>query len=129
LAYLDGDRRARGLRGRTHACSCTHLVGASVARKPQTGTTISYTDSDAAITTFTVLKRQTGVKTKRGVCIKPNRRPQGKRCTRDVSVGSFTHSDLARRDSFHFTGRLGGRTLKPGSYKLRAFPTANGMTG
>jgi hypothetical protein len=96
---------------------------------PQTGTTISYADSEAAITTFTVLERQTGVKTKRGVCIKPNRRMHGKRCTRYVSVGSFTHSDVAGRDSFHFTGRLGGRKLKPGSYKLRALPRASGMTG
>jgi hypothetical protein len=28
-----------------------------------------------------------------------------------------------------FTGRIGGKRLKPGSYKLVATPTANGQTG
>jgi hypothetical protein len=104
-------------------------TGGSIARTPRTGTTVSYTDSETSITTFTVLQRQPGVKTRRGVCIKPNRRTHGKRCTRYVSIGSFTHTDVAGRDSFHFTGRVGGRKLKPGSYKLRALPRANGTAG
>jgi hypothetical protein len=101
--------------------------GASIARK--TGTTISYRDSQAATTTFTVLKRQPGVKNKRGGCVTPTKGKRGKRCTRYVSVGSFTHSDAAGHNSFHFTGRVSGRKLKPGSYKLQVLPRANGKTG
>jgi hypothetical protein len=30
---------------------------------------------------------------------------------------------------FRFTGRLAGRKLKPGAYRLKATPKANGMSG
>jgi hypothetical protein len=46
-----------------------------------------------------------------------------------VRIGSFRHSDVAMRERFYFTGRLGERKLKPGSYQLRALPLANGKTG
>jgi hypothetical protein len=32
--------------------------------------------------------------------------------------GGFTHAGEAGANSFKFTGRLGGRTLKPGRYRL-----------
>jgi hypothetical protein len=49
---------------------------------------------------------------------------------RYVLVGSFTHSDLTGRNSFHFSGRVGGGKLTPGSYELEAIPrAANGKTG
>jgi hypothetical protein len=32
-------------------------------------------------------------------------------------------------DSFHFTGRVGGRKLKPGGYTLQAIPRRNGQAG
>jgi hypothetical protein len=102
--------------------------GASIAR--QTGTTISYSDSQAATTTFTVLKPQIGVKNKRGSCVTPTRRKRGTRCTRYVKIGSFTHSDLAGLNSFHFTGRVRGRKLTPGNYELQVVPrAANGKIG
>ena len=31
-----------------------------------------------------------------------------------VTIGSFTHTDGAGPNSFHFTGRVNGRRLKPG---------------
>ena len=34
--------------------------------------------------------------------------------------GSFTHRGVAGRNSFRFTGRLAGRKLTPGSYRLVA---------
>ena len=34
--------------------------------------------------------------------------------------GSFTHSGAAGSNSFKFTGRVGGKTLAPGSYVLTA---------
>jgi hypothetical protein len=35
-------------------------------------------------------------------------------------VGSFTHRDSAGAVSFHFTGRVRGRKLEPGGYRLLA---------
>jgi hypothetical protein len=37
-----------------------------------------------------------------------------------MAVGSFTHADVAGANRFRFTGRVGGRKLRPGSYRLRA---------
>ena len=44
-----------------------------------------------------------------------------RRCTRYVRVrGSFTHDGQAGLNRFKFTGRLRGRTLRPGRYRLVA---------
>ncbi|MGI8430245.1 MAG: RCC1 domain-containing protein [Solirubrobacteraceae bacterium] len=57
-----------------------------------------------------------------------NRR--GRRCTRLVPVrGSFTRAGSGGANRFRFTGRLGGRALKLGSYVLAATPTAAAKTG
>jgi hypothetical protein len=47
------------------------------------------------------------------------RPPKAKRCTRYVKAGSFTHADTAGPNRFRFSGRVGGRKLKPGAYRLR----------
>ena len=53
-----------------------------------------------------------------------------KRCTRVVLLkGSFRRNGVAGKNSFHFTGRLRGRKLKPGRYRLVATPTAGGIKG
>lgn len=55
---------------------------------------------------------------------------QSRRCTRFVSVrGSFSRSRPAGGDRFTFTGRLGGRVLQPGHYRLVATPSGDGRTG
>jgi hypothetical protein len=103
--------------------------GGSIAKKgkPKAGATVSYTDSQAATMTLTVLQSQPGRRNKQGVCVKPPRKPRGKRCTRLVTIGSFTHTDTAGANSFHFTGRVNGRKLKPGGYQLQA--VARNATG
>jgi uncharacterized repeat protein (TIGR01451 family) len=90
--------------------------------KTSKGARVSYVDSQAATTTFTVSKRVRGVK-KGGKCVappkkKPKKKP--KRCTRLVKRGSFTRQDLGGPVSFRYTGRVKGRALSPGSYRLRA---------
>ena len=89
--------------------------GGSVAGngKPKTGATVSYTDSQAATTTFTVLQKQPG-RRQQGACVKPQRKPHGKHCTRLVMIGSFTHTDGAGANSFHFTGRVNGQQAEAG---------------
>jgi hypothetical protein len=92
------------------------------------GAQVSYEDTQAVTTLFTVFKRSRGVLHKHR-CMKPSRRRSGKRCTRWPVVGRFTHADRVGLNSFHFSGRLHGRKLKPGRYRLRARPRFAGPTG
>jgi hypothetical protein len=85
--------------------------GASVARAA-TGTTISYSVSEASNTTFTVERAAS----------------RGRKLT--PVHGNFTHQDVAGTNRFHFTGRIGGRALRPGHYRLNATPkSATGQVG
>jgi hypothetical protein len=72
------------------------------------GTTISYTDSQTAKTTFVVVHVQPRF---------------------SMTVGSFRHSDVAGHNGFHFDGRVGGRLLTAGDYRLDVTPRAQGKTG
>ncbi len=92
--------------------------GGAIARSG--GTVLSYQDTQAATTTFTVQRLAPGVR-RNGKCIKPTgANPRGKRCTRYVVVGSFRHVDKAGTNRFRFTGRINHRRLPPGSYRLNA---------
>ena len=89
------------------------------------GTTISYQDSAAATTTFTVDRALPGIKLENN-CIPAPRHPGpgGQRCTRFVPMpGSFTHADNAGLNHFRFTGRIGGKSLTPSNYRLDAAPS------
>jgi hypothetical protein len=47
-----------------------------------------------------------------------------KRCTRyKLLRGGFTHTGETGQNKFRFSGRLGGRKLRPGRYRLRAVAT------
>ncbi len=80
--------------------------------------------------TFTIKRATTG-KLVKGGCLAPtlaNRRNRS--CTRLITVhGSFTRSGNAGKNGFTFNGRIGGRNLTLGSYRLTATPISNGRTG
>ncbi len=98
--------------------------GATVsrARKKKYGAKITYRDSQAATTTFTVLMPVTG-RTQGRSCRKPSKANRhGKRCTIYKALGSFTHADVAGLNSLHFSGRLNEKKLAKGSYRLQAVP-------
>ena len=61
-------------------------------------------------------------KGKRRRCVAPSaRNHRARRCTRTVpSHGSFTVTGSAGTNALRFTGRLAGRTLAPGNYRLIA---------
>jgi hypothetical protein len=98
-------------------------AGASIAAK--VGTTITYRLSTTASTKFTVEKQSVGRK-KGKKCVKPTRRNRkAKKCKLYKTVrGSFTHTGNAGSNKFKFTGRVGGKSLKPGTYRLTAVATA-----
>ena len=95
--------------------------GATISVSKQYGTQVSYRDSQAATTTFTVLSESAGRKQGRS-CERPSRRnTRGKHCTILTSAGTFTHSDAASaRVKLHFSGRVKGKRLPAGHYRLRA---------
>ncbi len=104
----------------------------AAARKHH-GTTVSYSDSQAAVTKLTVKRVTSGYHFGTHACkaLRGRRRPpkHSKPCAVTRAVGSFTHQDLAGSNSFPFTGRLRGHPLASGSYILEATPTLGGLSG
>lgn len=92
------------------------------------GMLVSYTDSAASLTTFTVKRSVPGVRAG-GRCVAATHGKKGRRCTRLVTIGSFEFHDRVGTEKFHFTGRLRRRKLKPGHYMLVAVPRAAGHAG
>lgn len=94
--------------------------GASIAaRKAKVGTNITYRLSEAARVTFTVERETSGRKSGKRCGAKTKKNAKKRKCTRWVKVrGSFTHSGKPGKNTFTFRGRVGGKTLKPGSYRL-----------
>ena len=85
------------------------------------GSGLSYKLSEAATVKFRVERAKAGRRS-HGGCLKPTRsNRRGKRCTRYVlQRGSFAHGGKAGQNKLRFRGRLRGRKLKAGRYRLRA---------
>ena len=83
------------------------------------GSRLSFKVSEAGKVTFTVQRANRGRRV-RGRCVKPTRSNRGRRrCTRWVRVrGSFAANGLAGPNAITFRGRIGGRKLGPGRYRL-----------
>ena len=95
------------------------------------GTTVTYTLNVAATTRFTVTRLRPGRKTAHGRCVASTRRNRkASRCSRRVTLpGHFTLAGQPGANRFAFTGRIGGKRLKPGGFRLVATPTADGRRG
>jgi len=98
--------------------------GPSIASKKRTtrGAFVSYSDSQAATTTFTVQRPRRGFRSgRRCVARRPLRHPgRLRRCTFYQSVGGFSRPDRAGSNRFHLSGRVNGRALHVGRYRLQA---------
>jgi hypothetical protein len=87
------------------------------AKRVKVGTTFRYTLSEAAKVKFTIAQKLAGRRVGKA-CRKPTRKnAHGRHCTRFVKRGTLTRSAKAGANSLHFTGRIGRRALKPGSYR------------
>jgi virginiamycin B lyase len=96
--------------------------GAAVAkRKAGTGTTVSFRLSEAASVTFEVQRKARGRKVG-GKCKRQTKANRGKPgCPLLLPVkGSFSWAGKAGANSVGFSGRLGGKALKRGGYRLVA---------
>ncbi len=88
--------------------------------KPPLGTTLSYRLSAAARVVFTIERARQGRRVK-GACRKPTRANRARRpCTRWVAVGRFGVDGKAGANTIRFAGKVGGKPLPPGSYRIRA---------
>lgn len=82
-----------------------------------------------ATVSFAVERQETGRKVK-GACVKQTRKNRkAKSCKRYVTVGSFTSTLAAGSAKAKFSGKVKGRKLPAGTYRLTATPTGVGGTG
>jgi plastocyanin len=90
----------------------------SAAKKP-VGTKVSFKLSEPGKVKFTVDRKARGRKVGKSCKAQTKANRKRKACTRWVKVkGSFTVGGKAGVNSFKFRGRIGGKALKPGSYRL-----------
>jgi len=103
-------RRFRAVRG-----------GRTARRKrARRGAAIRYRLSAPGSVTFTILRMARGRKVG-GDCRRPSRRNRrGRRCRRQLGVGSFSASAVRGLNRTPFSGRLGRKRLRPGAYRVRA---------
>jgi hypothetical protein len=96
------------------------LSGATVtaAAKHSFGALVSYRDSQLATATFTVLAESSGRLQGRSCKQPPKKNAHAKRCTILVTRGSFQHTDAIGANRLHLSGRLHGKPLSAGRYRL-----------
>jgi hypothetical protein len=86
---------------------------------------VSYTLGAAATVKFTVQRVTTGRKVNRKCVKQTQKNKKHTKCTRLVSVrGSMSRKTGAGGRAFTFSGKIGGKNLPPGTYKLTATPTS-----
>jgi hypothetical protein len=99
-----------------------------VARKLPVGTKVGFTLSIQASVAFKGERFRTGRK-KGGKC-KLGARGKGKRCSGYKKVrGGFSVGGFAGQNTFKFTGRVEGRKLGRGKYRLTGTPKKSTRTG
>ena len=87
------------------------------AKKAKKGTTFRFTLSEAARVLFKIEQKAKGRKVGR-TCRKPARSNRSRKaCTRLVAIGTFGQDAAAGGNARKFSGRLGKKSLKPGSYR------------
>ncbi len=96
------------------------------------GSTLIYTDTEAATTSFAITGTSPGYKPKHGSCRalpKSGKRPKhSKACSLTITT-TFSHQDVAGANVVLLPGRPNGVDLPAGSYTLKATPTFAGLAG
>lgn len=130
-AFSASAKRFRVAPGATAPDGTATAAAAKKKKKPPRGTTLTLQLSEAARVKFEVLAKGRGRKVGKR-CVKQTRKNRKrKRCTLlTLKKPAFTRSAPAGRSKVKWSGRLGRKALKPGSYQLRATATdAAGNTG
>ena len=99
-------------------------------KRPQVarGTTLRFRLSEDAAVTMAFARKTGGRRSAAGGCVAPTRRNRkAKRCTRYVVVGTITVKAAKGDAKVGFSGRIGRKALKTGTYRLTA--TAQDVAG
>jgi hypothetical protein len=92
--------------------------------------TVSYTDTEAARTAFTLQRAMPGRLDGRACSTATRHNRRDRHCARWVNAGAtFTHADTPGSNHFLFTARQITRNLALGHYRLQATPRAHGLVG
>jgi hypothetical protein len=93
------------------------------------GATVTYTDTQAATTAFSVHGQRPGRVRGRSCVAQTKRNRSHRRCARWVRIGrGFTHADTPGREQLRLSGQRIAK-LAPGKYRLAATPSASGLSG
>jgi hypothetical protein len=100
------------------------------SKRAPVGTKVSFSVSEASSVKFTVQRKTRGRKVGRTCKTATHANRKKKACTLWKAVkGSFTVQARQGKNAFTFRGRIGGKALKPGSYRLSgAATTARKLT-
>ena len=105
-------------------------TGTAVTTNPRVGARVAFQANVALTGAFTVQRATPGIRAGTRCAPRPRRVPRGARaCVRWVGLGTFGTTSPAGSNAFRLTGRVAGKTLTPGSYRLSAVPRAGGRTG
>lgn len=98
--------------------------GATFARA-RTGAKVTYVLSAAGTVKLRVLRVAKGVRSGARCVAKSRLHPTGSPCTRYVAVGrAISRPSSAGTTTLRFSGRVGGKKLKPGRYRLQSLDPA-----
>jgi hypothetical protein len=110
---------------RFHAAGSGATIATTRRDHTPTGATITYTDSVAAKTTFTIVRVTTGRRSG-SRCVAASKAKRGARpCTLTATAGTATHADVAGTNRVRFTARVKGGKLPTGSYRLELVARAS----
>jgi hypothetical protein len=86
-------------------------------RKTPVGTRFSWRLSEPALVTIRI-ERATSGRRKGRACVKPTKKlRKAKKCTLWLRAGTLTRQSAAGTTKLTFSGRIGKKALKPGSYR------------
>lgn len=107
------------LRVKPHAFRAAR-TGRTIGAANSRGATISYRNAISARTVLRVYRVQRGIK--RGhrcvVAVAHRHLRRARPCSRRQLVGTFDNRDRAGENRLRFTGRIGGKALRPGRYVI-----------
>jgi hypothetical protein len=102
--------------------------GPSLVLSGNRGTRVSFVSDEEATVTLTIERAQPGRQLNGRCQTETGKNRKAKRCTRYIMVkGNIQWNATAGTNRFRFTGRINGRTLSHGSYRLVA--TARDLSG
>jgi len=114
--------RARS-RSRQHPARSQPALALAVVVQATASTQVSYVLSEAGSVVLTVERKAPGRRVA-GTCKPLTRKNKAEKpCDRWIRVGSFTAAGNAGPNVFTLPGRIGGKALTPGAYRLTVAAT------